>query len=201
MASIFKSKTSFNYVELRGLEKYIKGTKGFIAGGCFKDLFSSKDARDIDVFFESEDDYKNACLHYKRNKKHLKKIYENDNCTGYHDIKNDVGVELIKSIFGSPEAVISQFDFTIVKAAYYNSRLEGHDPQFIYHTDFFEHLTLKRLVIDDNMPKAVATLNRSWKYAKYGYGLCKESKFILTNAIIERGIVDEITGDLYFGFD
>lgn len=200
MISKFKSKPSFNYVELKGLRKYIKGTKGFIAGGCFKDIFSGKKARDIDIFFERQEDYDTATLHYST-KKYMKQRYSNDNCTGYFDTKNKIGVELVKSIFGSPETVISQFDFTIVKAAYYNPPSDEQDIQFIYHSDFFEHLTLKRLVIDEDMAKAVATLNRSWKYAKYGFGLCRESKLKLTKEVMERGVIDDINGDLYFGFD
>ena len=199
MSSKFKMQPSFNYVELKVLQKYIKNTRGFVAGGCFKDLFSGKITRDIDIFFENEKDYNEALTLYST-KKNIKWIYENDNCTGYRDVKNNIGVELIKSIFGTPEVVISQFDFTIVKAAYVNS-LEDDETSFIYHHDFFEHLTLKRLVIDEEMPRAVATLNRTWKYAKYGFGLCRESKLKLTNAIIEKGVVDDINGDLYFGFD
>lgn len=196
----FIQKAAFNYVELKGLQRYVKDTKGFIAGGCFKDLFQGKKTRDVDVFFQNEEDYNNALEVYKT-KKNFKLIYSNDNCTGYRDIKNNIGIELIKSIFGTPEEVISQFDFTIVKAAYYNPPSEEQDIQFMYHPNFFEHLLLKRLVIDEGMPKAVATLNRTWKYAKYGFGLCRESKIKLTNEVIEKGVVEDINGDLYFGFD
>ena len=200
MATKFNSKSSFNYIELNGLQKYVKNTKGFIAGGCFKDLFQGKKTRDVDIFFENEDDYKAAVKQYKT-RKNIKKIYSNDNCTGYRDTKKKIGIELIKSIFGTPQQILEQFDFTIVKAAYFNPPSEEQDIQFIYHPDFFEHLLLKRLVIDEGMPKAVATLNRTWKYAKYGFGLCRESKIKLTNEIIERGVVEDINGDLYFGFD
>jgi hypothetical protein len=196
----FIQKAAFNYVELKGLQRYVKDTKGFIAGGCFKDLFQGKKTRDVDVFFQNEEDYNNALEVYKT-KKNFKLIYSNDNCTGYRDIKNNIGIELIKSIFGTPEEVISQFDFTIVKVAYYNPPSEEQDIQFMYHPNFFEHLLLKRLVIDEGMPKAVATLNRTWKYAKYGFGLCRESKIKLTNEVIEKGVVEDINGDLYFGFD
>ncbi len=205
MADKFNSKPAFNYVELNGLQEYVKGTKGFIAGGCFKDLFRGKKLRDIDIFFENETDYEKAVKKY--NKKcsvktsKLKKIYTNDNCTGYRDIKKKINIELIKSIFGTPQAVIEQFDFTIVKAAYFNPPSDEQEIQFLYHPDFFEHLMLKRLVIDEGMPKAVATLNRTLKYTKYGFGLCRESKIKLTNEVIEKGVVEDINGDLYFGFD
>ena len=52
----FTRKAAFNYAQLRGLQKYVKGTKGFIAGGCFKDLFLGKKLRDVDIFFQNEED-------------------------------------------------------------------------------------------------------------------------------------------------
>ena len=196
----FKSQPSFNYPQLKKLYFYIKGTKGFIAGGCFKDIFLGNKVRDIDIFFENEEDYKNALKVYK-SKKDFKKIYSNDNCTGYKDTKNGIGVELIKSVFGTPEEVLNQFDFTIVKAAYFNPPNDEQEIQFMYQPNFFEHLLLKRLVIDDTIPRPAATLNRSWKYASYGFGLCRESKIKLTNDLVERGVVDDINKDLYFGYD
>jgi hypothetical protein len=201
----FVKKPAFNYTHLKGLRKYIKNTKGFIAGGCFKDIFSGKKLRDVDIFFPTEEDYNKALEIYtkkcKGKKGGLREIYSNDNCTGYRDSKRGINIELIKSIFGNPEDVINQFDFTVVQAAYFNP--EGEEPiQFIYHPQFFEHLTLKRLVVNsDNIVKPVSTLNRAFKYAGYGFGLCRESKVTLTKAVIERGVVDDINGDLYFGFD
>jgi hypothetical protein len=200
----FTRKAAFNYTQLRGLQKYVKGTKGFIAGGCFKDLFLGKKLRDVDVFFQNEDDYNEAVQIYNhkcsRKDSKIKKIYTNDNCTGYRNSKTGLNIELIKSIFGTPEEIITQFDFTIVQAVYFNPQTE-EEIQFIYHPDFFEHLTLRRLVVNPDMPKAVATLNRAFKYAGYGFGLCRESKVILAQAVIERGVVEDINGDLYFGFD
>ena len=103
---VFIRKAAFNYVELKGLQRYVKGTKGFIAGGCFKDLFQGKKTRDVDVFFENEEDYNSAVEIYKT-KSNFKKIYSNDNCIGYRDIRKNIGVELIKSIFGTRRSISS----------------------------------------------------------------------------------------------
>lgn len=37
-----------------------KATKGFIAGGCFKNILSGERVKDIDIFFESESDFQEA---------------------------------------------------------------------------------------------------------------------------------------------
>ncbi len=41
-----------NYFKLRFLGKYLIGHKGYIAGGCFKNIFNGEKAKDIDVSLE-----------------------------------------------------------------------------------------------------------------------------------------------------
>ena len=187
-----------SFFNLYHLKKYIKDIDGFISGGCFKNVFKHQKIRDIDIFFRNQDDFDKAVKFYSSN---YKKMFENDNCIAFSDHKNGMQIELVRSIFGTPEEITDNFDFTIVKAAYYNPPKDEQEIQFIFHPDFFEHLLLKRLVLDDAIPRAVATLNRSWKYASYGFGLCRESKVKLSNEIINKGVVDDINGDLYFGYD
>lgn len=49
--------TPDNFWQIRWLDKYMEGHKGFIAGGCFKNIFSGERVKDIDIFFESESDF------------------------------------------------------------------------------------------------------------------------------------------------
>lgn len=46
--------TPDNFWQIRWLDKYMEGHKGFIAGGCFKNILSGERVKDIDIFFESE---------------------------------------------------------------------------------------------------------------------------------------------------
>jgi len=195
----YNSQAAIGYRELHQLRQYVKGTKGFIAGGCFKNIFQKQVVRDIDIFFDCEDDFNQAVKKYNK-KKEYKKIYENDNCIGYRNIKTKTSVELIRSIYSPVEETLNRFDFTVVKAAYILPKGQ-EEYKFVYHPKFFEHLLLGKLVIDDHIEKPVATFNRALKYAKYGFGLCLESKQILTKEIIERGDVTQLSNDLYFGFD
>lgn len=52
--------TPDNFWQIRWLDKYMEGHKGFIAGGCFKNILSGERVKDIDIFFESESDFQKA---------------------------------------------------------------------------------------------------------------------------------------------
>lgn len=177
---------------------YLKNINGFIAGGAFKDILNNKTPRDIDIFFHNEKDYNQAV---KKFKKYLF-LYENDNCISFKDPKKGIQIELIKSIFGSPEEIISKFDFSITQfALFFEKNDKGGEYKVVYHSKFFEHLFTKKLVIERDIPQPIATFNRALKYARYGFGLCRESKTILLTEIIERGDIQELNKDLYFGWD
>ena len=42
--------TPDNFWQIRWLDKYMEGHKGFIAGGCFKNILSGERVKDIDIF-------------------------------------------------------------------------------------------------------------------------------------------------------
>ena len=46
--------------ELECLKQYLVGHNGYIAGGCFKDIFTGKQPKDIDIFFRNIDDLNKA---------------------------------------------------------------------------------------------------------------------------------------------
>lgn len=47
----FKKSDLLNYRQLWWLDKFLAGHKGFIAGGCFKNIFNNEHVKDLDVFF------------------------------------------------------------------------------------------------------------------------------------------------------
>ena len=103
-----------SFFNLYHLKKYIKDIDGFISGGCFKNVFKHQKIRDIDIFFRNQDDFDKAVKFYSSN---YKKMFENDNCIAFSDHKNGMQIELVRSIFGTPEEITDNFDFTIVKAS------------------------------------------------------------------------------------
>lgn len=211
--SEFKTADIFNFRQLFFLDKFLQGHKGFIAGGCFKNIFNGERINDIDIFFRDKSDFESAKRYFekqiKKQPNNWRKSYQNKKVWSVFSIKDKIRIELIKSVFGNPEKIISDFDFTITKFAYY-SDVENIDEddylsqfEVIYQEDYFEHLQTKRLVIDDNLPFPISSFNRSYKYQKYGYGLCRESKIKLITAIYELPEINdaELGLSLYDGKD
>lgn len=183
------------------LTRFMTNHKGFIAGGCFKNLFNNEKIKDIDVFFENETDFHEAVKHFESSEDHHK-YYENKKVIAFKEKQSGITIELIRSTFGTPEKILSRFDFTITKFAYYKE-YEGESVNYIaiYHDRFFEHLHTKKLVLNKEIFFPTSTFERSLKYTKYGYGLCRESKENLIRSIREATLLDGISQGLYDGID
>lgn len=123
-----------------------------------------------------------------------------------------VWIEFIESEFGKPKEILRSFDFTVTKMAYYkepkyeekeddyfpfsSASIVAYEYKLLYHEKFFEHLHMKRLVIDENIPFPVSTWERSYRYKGYGYNMCRETKKKLLQAI--KGVnVEEEDVSLY----
>lgn len=182
--------------KLRFLDRFMANHKGYIAGGCFKGLFSGEKIKDVDLFFLSESDAKEAKEHYSQNEE-FREVWSNDRVTAFRCQKTGIAVEVILSFCGDPVEMISNFDFSITKAFY--AKGEGGEYEFFSHQKFFEHLMAKKLVIDDKVLFPLSTFNRSFRYTRYGFGLCGESKEKLVQSL--QGATLTGQNDFYFGID
>ncbi|WP_299831590.1 hypothetical protein [uncultured Metabacillus sp.] len=207
-----------NYTKLRQLDNYMTGHKGYIAGGVFKNIFNNENFKDVDIFFESERDYLEAVELFKKDDKY-KSSYKNNKVTAYRNIETGVTVELIKHKFKSPLDMIDEFDFTITQFVCYKVDVHGEKNEFFgvdevgyvewkvaYHKKFFEHLHMKRLVIDQEMQNIILpvnTFNRMFRYARYGYFPCRETKAKIIEALRNvPSFSDEMLAmELYNGLD
>lgn len=227
-----------NFWVLNWMDKYMMGHKGFIAGGCFKNVFCKERVKDIDIFFENKADFEDAVRYfdsmtpgYERDDKREEEYifhYENEKVKAYKNSKTGIRVELCKAVFGTAKEVISQFDFTIVKFAYYKVEVEDEtgaevefDPfaldepyefskkpgthieyKIVCDDNFFEHLQMKRLVTDDKIPFPMSTFERMIRYIGYGYRPCKETKLKIAMAIHGLSEREVSVGEsLYDGMD
>lgn len=197
-----------NFWFLRFLDQYMQGHKGFIAGGCFKNILSREKVKDVDIFFHNQSDFDEAVAHFNSlvEEGTWTFKYRNNKACAFQEKGSSMWVELIESVFGTPEDILNNFDFTITKFAYYKEIVpdnvtsmpadESEDFPFddsddkwhweymlLYHRDFFEHLHQKRLVLDNKIPFPISTWERSYRYKGYGYNLCRESKKKLLDAI------------------
>lgn len=212
----------WNYMKVvNQLKPYTGGHKGFIAGGVFKNLFNNEKFKDIDVFFRNKEDFAEALSMFEKDE-NFYKFYNNPKVNAFKDKHTGVTVELIKHRFGEPLDVINDFDFTITKVAYINNYKTEEEIQqmiddgleedirdvlepsiFLIHDDFFEHLHTHRLVVDDKMVMPYNTFERMFRYAKYGYFPCRETKKKIIMAIRNDDKFDEelLSKSLYDGMD
>lgn len=96
----------------------MEGHKGFIAGGCFKNILSGEKVKDIDIFFESESDFQEAIDSFndeKHQKEGWKFKYRNEKVCAFQKEGEKVWIEFIESEFGKPEEILRSFDFTVAK--------------------------------------------------------------------------------------
>lgn len=213
----------WNYMKIvNKLNIYMIGHNGFVAGGCFKNLFNGEKVKDIDMFFRSKEDYLNALDVFSKDEEY-RKYYDNKKVQAFVNKHTGVVVELIKYKFGEPEEVIKDFDFTITKVAYINNyktedEMEDligeldtdddiedflHESYFLIHNDFFEHLHTKRLVVDDKMVLPINSYERLFRYGKYGFFPCRETKLKIIRAIRDLDDFDDelLSRGLYDGMD
>ena len=209
-----------NFYILRRFDKFMIGHNGFIAGGCFKNVFNHEKVKDVDVFFKTKNDLNKAVGYFdsmasgyelddKRDEEYIF-CYETENVKAYRHKATKIIVELCKKVFGEPKEIIENFDFTITKFAYYKEEIIDDEVLEISHIEykalcddkFFEHLHLKRLVIDDKILFPMSTLERTIRYVKYGYMPCKKTKLKIAQAIHDISDEELIVGkSLYDGMD
>lgn len=202
-----------NYIAVKQLDEYLVGHNGYIAGGVFKNIFSNEKFKDIDIFFRTEKEYNEALPYFKGK---YKEDYSNEKVIAFLDKETGIRLELIKHVFLEPEHMLDSFDFTIVKVAYYKESIEkdpvstekeqAKEGTLLIHEKFFEHLHLKRLVVDNelaNINYPVSTYNRMFRYAKYGYQPCRGTKLKMIQALRNLESYSELDLDqgLYSGID
>jgi len=196
----FLKESPLSLTKVRFLDHYMINHKGFIAGGCFKNIFSNQKIKDIDIFFKCEADYSEANAYFKSNEDYIFS-YENANTISYKNKKTNIRIELIRKHYGTPEDIISIFDFSITKMAYFRELKDDVEAfTILFHDKFFQDLSCKKLCLEKDIMYPISTFERSFRYCRYGFGLCKESKENLINAL-KNSNTDDISSDLYFGID
>lgn len=138
----------------------------FIAGGAVKDFLSNKPIKDLDVFFRTEQQASTFIEKFKT-VPGVQIISESDNsCSVSWAFANSpaqpikIVLDLIKARFGTPEQVISTFDFTICSAA-----VTPHS--MVFHKNYFQDLFTKSLVFN-SLPD-LSGLRRVLKYVNKGF--------------------------------
>lgn len=144
------------------LYPYLINDKCCVAGGFFKDYYSGKKIKDIDIFCEDDITAKEIKTIFSHA---YKKDFESDTVSRYHDKRTQI--DLVTKIQGKPDEIIKHFDFTICQFACYR---KGNDFYIIYCNAFFSDLHSKAIsTLGCSMDYPVSTLKRLIRYVTYGF--------------------------------
>lgn len=148
-----------------------KSDEGFKASDVMQYVerfFSLKSAKDIDVFSPSREEFEKTQGLFKK-KSNLNK-YVSDNSEGYIISHSLPIVDLVKKDFGTPEEIVSSFDFTVSQCAFFR---EDEEYYLIFSKEFLQDLFHNRLrwsknFLSRNLDDSFV-LERVMRYHKYGF--------------------------------
>lgn len=178
-SSMFVVESADAYPEVRQLFTLLKNNKAFVAGGCFKNILKGEVPRDIDIFFNSENDFNEAMIDFTNSPRYVVE-YSTPRSIGVRHTKHNLLIDLVRHQYGTPEEVLSTFDFTIAKFAYI---LRDGQYQVVRHADFNIHLIENVLEISELPNNIDLFFNRIIKYTGYGYKISSNVKRLLFQAI------------------
>ena len=148
-----------------------KSDEGFKASDVMpyvERFFSIESAKDIDVFSPSREEFEKTQELFK--KKSTANNYVSKNSEGYIISHSLPLVDLVKKDFGTPEEIISNFDFTVSQCALFR---EDEEYYLIFSKEFLQDLFHNRLRwsknffsrnLDDSF-----ILERVMRYHNYGF--------------------------------
>jgi len=151
----------------------------YIAGGTIRSIFAGEKINDVDIYFVKDfnDHKKFDLIEYKLE-------FETDFAKSYN-VKGHK-VQFIK-ITGTPEEVMSKFDYTISMGAY-----DPYNDKFILEENFLYNLAERRLVFNDNTEFPISSLWRMKKFLNRGYKI--DAKSVITLALsIHKLKIDDYT--------
>lgn len=203
-----------NFRKLDWIEKVVRSItpmedegRVMVAGGAFKNaLTDGAEVKDLDIFCHDENVFDGVVA--QATDEIGEPIYVNEKSTGFRT-EDGVRLDVVRTIFGTPAEILDSFDFTVTQMALtpLPAAEDGTETfGLICHPAFFEHLHMKRLVIEsDSLPFPLSTFERSYRYTRYGFGICKDSKVRLLMQIASFNpsaiSLDAMSQSLYDGMD
>ncbi len=160
----FRFKT---FLDLKNKSK----TECFLSGGCLRAYFGREKTNDIDIYFNSKEEYlKFLELFVSVGAKY---VYHNKNAIRivYKHQKYD-----LICLPMTPKECVAMFDFTVSCISYTGETIH-------YHKNTFIDLSRKQLIIN-RCVLPLSTLQRTYKYYRKGYRICTKSLEHLQKQII-----------------
>lgn len=150
----------------------VTSSKWFIAGGACTSVFTLNPINDLDIFFNVNDEeefdevFGYLVYHFQKNfGVSIEDAFETDAALSYNIDGNRV--QLIKKFRGTPEEIISNFDYSVVQCAFL-----PHIEEFVMSSNFLydnASRTLRYNTDIEGVSYPIASLMRAEKYIKRGY--------------------------------
>lgn len=154
----------------------------FVAGGAVRSLFASEATKDIDLFFQTKEDFE-ACSTSFGEGEESPTFTTTDTAWTHNDGK--MTYQLICCLFGKPEQVIQAFDFTCCMGAWIPRTNEFElDPLFL------KHCSQRRLVFNPNAKFPICSLWRAFKFIQRGWKMPAVESIKLALSIHHLNIAD-----------
>jgi len=141
----------------------------FLAGGAIRSVFASESISDYDLFFPSKEAFDKCIEEFGNNVTGDGKFIFNftQTASAYSHFTSDKKhFQLICAVFGTPEQIIDNFDFTICMGVWL-----PNTNNFILNDLFLKHIAQRRLHFNVNAQYPICSLWRVLKYTKRGYKL------------------------------
>lgn len=164
----------------------------FIAGGCVRSILNNEPISDVDVFSNSEESYLNTIEQLKLIG--YKELFSNPmlvrlKSTRIIDMVKPRTGDYLRTV-GTPEEVISFFDFTVARAAIIS------DSEALVDENFAAHSRSKKLQIE-HIVCPVTQVRRISKYLAKGYKITfKETIKIFLEFQTRNNDLDLLNGGL-----
>lgn len=194
----------FNKIILDELKE--NNIRACVAGGAVRDYFMGVFTKtDYDLFFPDEENLRLAIEYFKSKGCEVK--WESDN--GMKVKHNGKTFDLVKKIFGKPEWLINEFDFTVSMFAVDSDKVYYGESSFID--------LCKRQLMLNKITYPASTLSRAFRYYQKGFKMCSEEMKKLAESIqnmpkqedksvdkfgdIITGTNEQSSGDYFAGID
>lgn len=151
------------------VRRILAGADAILAGGAISSVFMDLPVKDYDIFFRTKENLEQALYPLDalcEDSEDCFKVIETDTACTYSI--GTITLQLISMdyILGSPEEVLSKFDFTCCMGAYCFKIGE-----FVLHKDFLLHLSQRKLAYNINSKFPIASMYRIKKYLKKNFSI------------------------------
>lgn len=165
-----------------GTLEIFKRSKAILAGGALTSIFTEAPINDFDIYFPTLEDFEYCNKELTALHRRGAKI-KTGNAYTFTSIANHP-VQLIKKVIvPTTVEIFDAFDFTIVCAAY-----DFGNERFIFHQDFYKHLSQRKLIYNTNAKWPIAALIRAEKYKGRGFKFDNKEFIKIIGKIISLGL-------------